>query len=108
MIKKSLKERRKYPRLKVETEITVESVTENRKINALLKDISAGGCCLKCSVSPSVILHFTVGDSDIIAKAAPVWKKYNHKERAYQIGYEFTNIPPHTKDKLKQYINKKI
>jgi len=101
-------ERRKHPRLKLKAEITVHSFSDSKEFDAHLEDISAGGCRLKCAIPPTLMMNFTVEGMDIIVKATPVWKKYLDEEGDYQIGLEFTDISPHTKKKLMEYVNKRL
>jgi len=104
------KERRKYPRLKVD--IPVQFIYDHEPRNASIEDISGGGCCIKISISlpkgESILMEFSINGINVIVKATPVWETHILGEEIYNIGVIFMDICENTKEKIIKYISEEI
>jgi len=104
-----MKERRRYVRIDLCTQVEYEILPMQLPLKAETKDISAGGLCLLVDreMQPGTILHlkFYLPDKEktyVESLGRVVWQR--KKNGGYLTGIEFKNISPYLELKLNMFV----
>ena len=104
-----MKERRRYVRIDLCTQVEYEILPMQSPLKAETKNISAGGLCLLVDeeIQPGAVLHlkFYLPDKEktcVESLGRVVWQKKD--DRGYLTGIEFKNISPHLELKLSMFV----
>ena len=115
-----MEERRKEKRLKSRNEIDVTVVSddkqpvEERKFNNHSMDVSMSGAKIKSNISLPVDTLITIkmklkSLGKMITTVAKVkWTKSMFKDKSYEAGVEFIDIPDESTLKLQEYISQGV
>lgn len=103
-----MKERRKYKRINIDIDITVDK--SNAIIRSKAKNIGAGGICLiseidfPVSTIINLIFHLPVISKTIGVTGEIVWNEYLVNDDVFYCGVMFTKIPKRYEELLQEYV----